>query len=256
MGGLLHRLRHARRCYVVCAVARSGSNLLTDGLHATRRAGRPNQFFSPHFAPDYGVKYNLDPGGDFAGYVDGIINATMTSNEVFGFKLMGWYLYQFVEQLRRSAGPGVGERNDAEVLADAFPRLRFVHITRRDKLRQAISKARAMQTGVWKLTAPAPARSPERFNRDLISQCLREGEIEESFWERFFHSAQVEVLHLEYEDLALDYERTLRGVFNFLRIRLAPSTAIAPPQTIRQSDEVSAEWEDRYRMEARELIAV
>ena len=49
MGGLFHNLRHPRRCYVVCAIPRSGSNLLTDGLHATRRAGRPKQFFLAGF---------------------------------------------------------------------------------------------------------------------------------------------------------------------------------------------------------------
>ncbi|PYL72887.1 MAG: hypothetical protein DMF22_02975 [Verrucomicrobia bacterium] len=47
MGGLFHKLRHPRRCYVVWAILRSGSNLLTNGLHATRRAGRPMQFFPP-----------------------------------------------------------------------------------------------------------------------------------------------------------------------------------------------------------------
>jgi len=47
MGGLFHKLRHPRRCYVVWAILRSGSNLLTNGLHATRRAGRPMPFFPP-----------------------------------------------------------------------------------------------------------------------------------------------------------------------------------------------------------------
>src|ERR1051326_7997594 len=47
MGGLFHQLRHPRRCYVVCTIPRSGSNLLTDGLRDTRRAGMPKQFFLP-----------------------------------------------------------------------------------------------------------------------------------------------------------------------------------------------------------------
>ena len=47
MGSLSQKLRRPRRCYVVWAILRSGSNLLTNGLHATRRAGRPMQFFPP-----------------------------------------------------------------------------------------------------------------------------------------------------------------------------------------------------------------
>jgi LPS sulfotransferase NodH len=44
MGSLFHKLRHLRRCYVVWVIPCSGSNLLTGGLHATRRAARPKQF--------------------------------------------------------------------------------------------------------------------------------------------------------------------------------------------------------------------
>ncbi|PYL82658.1 MAG: hypothetical protein DMF21_01840 [Verrucomicrobia bacterium] len=74
MGGLFHNLRHPRRCYVVCAIPRSGSNLLTDGLHATRRAGRPKQFFLAGFEAGYAAKHALDPAHDYAAYVRGIVN--------------------------------------------------------------------------------------------------------------------------------------------------------------------------------------
>jgi len=47
MGSLFHKLRRPRRCYVVWAIPRSGSKLLTNGLHATRRAGKPMPFFPP-----------------------------------------------------------------------------------------------------------------------------------------------------------------------------------------------------------------
>ena len=90
MGGLFHKLRHPRRCYVVCAIPRCGSNLLTDGLHATRRAGVPKQFFLAKFESRYGADHELDPASDYAGYVRGIVHAKTTSNEVFGFKLMSW----------------------------------------------------------------------------------------------------------------------------------------------------------------------
>ncbi len=95
MGGLFHKLRHPRRCYVVCAIPRCGSNLLTDGLHATRRAGVPKQFFLAKFESRYGADHGLDPANDYAAYVRGMVHAKTTSNEVFGFKLMSWYLDDF-----------------------------------------------------------------------------------------------------------------------------------------------------------------
>src|SRR5438034_9505121 len=102
MGGLFHSLRHPRRCYVVCTIPRAGSNLLTDGLRATRRAGVPKQFFLPKFEARYGAQHRLDPAADYAGYVRGIVDAKTTSNEVFGFKLMSWYLDDFLARLRET----------------------------------------------------------------------------------------------------------------------------------------------------------
>src|SRR4029077_14848636 len=151
MGGLFHNLRHPRRCYVVCAIPRSGSNLLTDGLHATRRAGRPKQFFMRKSESYFVAAHNLDPSADFASYVRDIAAATITSNEVFGFKLMSWYLDDFLARLRERHPFGGTETTDLELLRNAFPRLQFVHIVRRHKLQQAFSKARATQNELWKV---------------------------------------------------------------------------------------------------------
>ena len=92
MGGLFHKLRHPRRCYVVCTIPRSGSNLLTDGLRDTRRAGLPKQFFLPKAKSRYAEELGIDPAVDYAAYVRAIVNTKVTRNEVVGFKLMSWYL--------------------------------------------------------------------------------------------------------------------------------------------------------------------
>jgi LPS sulfotransferase NodH len=104
MGGLFHKLRHPRRCYVVCTIPRSGSNLLTDGLRDTRRAGVPKQFFLPKAEPRYTAEVGIDPTADYATYVRAIVNTKITRNEVFGFKLMSWYLDDFLARLRAAHG--------------------------------------------------------------------------------------------------------------------------------------------------------
>jgi len=247
MAGLLRNLRHPRRCYVVCAVARSGSNLLTDALRETGRAGQPKQFFSELFQSGYGAKYGLDPGSDYARYVRGIIDATATSNGVFGFKLMGWSLEGFLARLRGTGQFASPDSTDLDVLRSAFPRLQFIRIIRRDKLRQAISKARAMQTGLWKLADGKNAVGEAHFDRDLIAQCLREGEIEEAAWDRFFDNFPGALLTIEYERLSRDYKRTVRSVLDFLGIALQRGSKIGEPITVKQSDAISDEWERRYR---------
>ena len=246
MGGPFHNLRHPRRCYVVCAIPRSGSNLLTDGLHATRQAGRPKQFFLEKFEADYGAKHGLDPAKDYAGYVRGIISAKTTSNEVFGFKLMSWYLEDFLSRLRTTRAFGDAGTGDLKLLRNAFPRLQFVHVVRRHKLRQALSTARALQTGLWKVQKGKTIQREPRFDAELIEQCLKEGQRQEKAWECFFQRIGVNPFRVEYEKLCQDYEGTIRAVLDFLRISLPRRTRIGAPVTVRQADDISRAWEERF----------
>jgi trehalose 2-sulfotransferase len=255
MGGLFHNLRHPRRCYVVCATPRCGSNLLTDGLHATRRAGRPKQFFLRKAEPEYAAAHDLDLNRGFAAYVRDIVRVTATSNEVFGFKLMSWYLEDFLARLHATGEFGSAETNDVDLLGNAFPRLQFVYVSRRHKLRQALSKARAEQTGLWKVQDGKKIQQQPTFNAQLIEQCLRDGELQEQQWDGFFARNRVEPFRVEYETLCDDYEATIRAVLNFLEISLPRRYRVGLPVTIRQSDELSREWEERFLAERSPAVA-
>jgi len=249
MGGLFHKLRHPRRCYVVCTIPRSGSNLLTDGLSATRRAGMPKQFFLPKSEPRYAAELSLDPIADYPGYVSGIVNTKTTRNEVFGFKLMSWYLDDFLTRLRDTRGFGDGATNDLALLQNAFPRLRFVQIFRRHKLRQALSTARALQTGLWKVQKGKMTVGEPQFDGELIEQSLREAERQENMWQRFFQRIGIRPFQVEYEKLCQDYEGTIHSVLDFLQISLPRGARIGPPVTIRQADDISRMWEERFLAE-------
>jgi len=246
MGGLFHKLRHPRRCYVVCTIPRSGSNLLTDGLRDTRRAGVPKQFFLPKAESAYGAELGLDPAADYAAYVRAIVNTKVTRNEVFGFKLMSWYLENFFARLRQGYDFGNSGTTDLELLRNVFPRLRFVRIMRRHKLRQALSTARALQTGLWKVQEGKSIRREPEFDPDLIEQSLHEAERQDKLWDDFFRRIGIKPFEVEYEKLCHDYESTIHAVLNFLRIKLPAGTCVGPPATTRQSDEISRMWEERF----------
>jgi len=227
-------------------VARSGSNLLSDGLQDTDLAGHPHQFFLPSSESRFRTKYRFAAEMNFAEYVRSVVEKTATPNRVFGFKLMGWYLNDFLGRLRQTGAFGGDESSDLEVLRNAFPRLSFVQITRREKLRQAISKARAVQTGLWKVQDGKTEVAGPQFDRPLITCCLREAEEEESIWRAFFGRIGLEPFRVEYEGLCQNYEVTIHAVLNFLEIVLPRRIKISQPVTIRQNDALSAEWERRY----------
>ena len=249
MGGLFHKLRHPQRCYVICTIPRSGSNLLTDGLRDTRRAGMPKQFFLPKAESRYAAEIGIDPGADYVAYVRGVVNTKTTHNEVFGFKLMSWYLDEFLTRLRERHGLGNSATGDLELLRKAFPRLRFVRIVRRHKLRQALSTVRALQTGLWKVQKGKNTLREPEFDPDLIEQSLHEAERQERIWDDFFRHIGVKPFTVEYEELCQNYEPTIRAVLSFLKIRLPASARVGPPVTTRQADEISQMWEERFLTE-------
>jgi LPS sulfotransferase NodH len=209
----------------------------------------PKQFFLPKSEARYGAELGLDPDADYPGYVQGIVNTKTTRNEVFGFKLMSWYLDDFLTRLRDTRAFGDAAANDLTMLRNAFPRLRFVHIVRRHKLRQALSTARALQTGLWKVQEGKTASREPQFDAELIEQSLREADRQERIWYAFFQRIGIAPFQVEYEELCRDYETTIRGVLDFLKIPLPRDARIGPPVTIRQADEISRIWEERFLTE-------
>lgn len=206
----------------------------------------PKQFFLPKSEARYSAELGLNRDADYATYVRGVVNAKTTRNEVFGFKLMSWYLEDFLARLRRTRAFGGPKTDELSMLERTFPRLRFVHIVRRHKLRQALSTARALQTGLWKVQeGKAELREPE-FDAELIERSLREAERQEMIWHNFFRRLGIAPFQVEYEALCHDYESTVRSVLGFLQISLPHSARIGPPVTIRQADELSRIWEERF----------
>jgi LPS sulfotransferase NodH len=209
----------------------------------------PKQFFLPKSEGRYGAELGLDPDADYPGYVRAIVNTKTTRNEVFGFKLMSWYLDDFLTRLRDTRTFGNATTDDLTMLRNAFPRLRFVHIVRRHKLRQALSTARALQTGLWKVQDGKAASREPQFDAELIEQSLREAERQEKLWYTFFQRIGIAPFQVEYEELCQNYGATIRCVLDFLKIPLPRGAQIAPPVTIRQSDEISQIWEERFLIE-------
>jgi LPS sulfotransferase NodH len=124
-----------------------------------------------------------------------------------------------------------------------------VHIHRRHKLRQALSTARALQTGLWKVKNGETEEHEPQFDAELIEQSLREAERQEKIWQNFFQRIGVRPFEVEYEKMCHDYEETIRSVLDFLRISLPRGMRIGHPVTVRQSDETSRMWEERFLAE-------
>ncbi|HYB23064.1 MAG TPA: Stf0 family sulfotransferase [Solirubrobacteraceae bacterium] len=274
--------------YLVCATPRSGSTLLCRALDQTGVAGHPQEYFEalsrsgrprrPHeyFDPQRHANiierlaFREMPDGaaepnplwrpdTYDQYLAWALDRGTTANGVFGAKLMWGYLGDFAELLRGI--DGMAQRTLPELLTRAFPGLRYIRITRENKVRQAVSLWKAVQTQTWKQEADEEVeRSLSRanalepvFSFRAINYLVRQLTAHDASWDAYFLGLGLEPLKLTYEELAQGTEAMVVRVLDYLGIP-APARGLAePPRLSVQADAVSEEWVCRFDEHLRAL---
>jgi len=267
-----------RRSYLVCATPRSGSTLLCETLEATGIAGRPREYFEalketgvprrpreyfwglrspevlrllPHDAQldrdsERVQTWNRD---DYGRHLDASIREGTTPNGIFAAKMMWGYFDDFLELTRGI--PRFGGMGDGSLLNAAFPELRYVFVSRSDKVRQAVSLWRALQTWVWRKAEGKPDDAPLPDQRavysfDAIDHLLDQLRRHEDAWRGFFFRVGQRPLSILYEEVAGDLEATVNRVLESLNLE-RPASAEPPRRSMsRQSDELSESWVQNY----------
>jgi LPS sulfotransferase NodH len=280
-----------KRSYIVCATPRSGSTLVCHALEETAVAGRPEEYFEalrhsgrPRRPEEYFVGVEDPSIRDHLGeravgsepqprsplwsraaydrYLEWAFEAGTTPNGVFGAKLMWGYFGDFVSLLRNV--PAYRDVPLAELLPTVFPDLTFVRVVRANKVRQAVSLWKAVQTATWREDqAGAKASSLEddgsppyrsfveehrpqlRFHYRAIEHLLQQILVEESRWDAFFEHSGIKPMLVLYENFAADYETST--------LRLLERLGLSPPEDFdfeprmkRQSDRINDDWVKRY----------
>ena len=198
--------------YLVCASQRSGTELLCRGLAATGVAGCPQEYFlaeDPAKLPGW----RFWEEGPFAGgedvtdresYLAVVYRLGSTANGVFGAKIhwnnLRWALAKFSEM------PRFASLDRAGILHRAFPGLRVIDVTRRDRVRDG-------EAGWRRLYAELGLTPCQVVYEDLASP---EG-----------------------------YEPTIRAVLAHLGLD-DYTRPIPAPQTRRQSNDLNEAWVATY----------
>jgi LPS sulfotransferase NodH len=124
----------------------------------------------------------------------------------------------------------------------------WIFLRREDRVAQAVSWARALQSGRW--AAHQKFALPVVYRRRQIQRLVGLVDAQESAWETFFSAGKIEPLRLRYEDILEDRERSLRNVLDFLGVAGASEIALPEPDLERQSDALNQLWIERYRSES------
>jgi LPS sulfotransferase NodH len=116
-------------------------------------------------------------------------------------------------------------------------------VRRADKVGQAVSLWRAVQTRAWSSQDDPGERTPVYDHRG-IAHLLARLEAHDAAWITWFGANDLAPLTVTYERFDAAYDATMHQVLDHLG--LAADT-IPPPPIQRQADERSARWAARFR---------
>ncbi len=265
------------RSYLVCATPRSGSTLLCELLKETGVAGRPAEYFEarrdtggPPHPGDYlhglartgaGIRDDPTPAEapphtsleglkSYREHLERTFELGTTANGVFASKLM-WRQLPELHALATEL-PEYSGLDTSALLERLFGRPAYVRVSRRDKVRQAVSLWRALQTRSWRDDAgQQPAERCEPVYRfEGIDHLVRSLAAEDRSWHEFFAGQGIDALTISYEaDLERDRERSVRAVLDWIGVP-TPAGWRAREPLARQFDALSEEWVSAYHRDS------
>jgi LPS sulfotransferase NodH len=271
--------------YLICATQRSGSTLLCELLKQTGVAGRPEEYFEAQFetgVPPHprrfleglpitgaGVRANVSPPEapaysslygitSYREHLERTFELGTTANGVFGAKLM----FNQLSELTALAGtlPEYAGLGSIATLRALFGDPTLIWVSRGDKVRQAVSMWKALQSRSWRgeRADSDPRGSGHRappggavYSYDGIDHLVKRFEVDDLGWNDFFAVNELEPLKIAYEDLARDRIGTIRTVLSLVGAAL-PEGWEAPDPIRRQGDAISDEWVAAYHRDRAE----
>jgi trehalose 2-sulfotransferase len=239
--------------YLICCSERTGSTLLGDALSDTGVAGRPQGYFSRVALQNPRVRRILKEAKDDDSYLDKVLAAATTPNGVFGAKVHWEHFLTLIAMAGRLACAQHGEVHACglEPLQFALPNLRCIWLVRRNEVARAISHYRAKRTNRWHvdsrwLTDDTDGEGEPDFDFNQIDAFVRSGRSDEQRWQQFFREHNILPLDVVYEEMVMDLEATVRRVLGFVGIPVE-NVKLRPPTLRKLADDLSREWEARYR---------
>jgi trehalose 2-sulfotransferase len=239
-----------RLSYTVWFSQRTGSTLLCKALESTGIAGKPNEWLNMNNPIDLLEQYHLS---NYAELQEHLWELGSTPNGVFGLKFSPHepYLSELLEVFRRFPNYSQGDHPRATIWENAFPNSRHIFMTRRNKVRLAVSWWKAIKTQEWHREKGDPSQSvdlTDAYSFDAIKHLYCECTMREAGMQEFFSEAGIIPLTVVYEDFIQEYEKTIKRILDYLGLDTT-TVAIAPPYYEQLSDHISEIWVQRFREE-------
>jgi len=245
-----------------------GSTLLMQALEDTGIAGRPREWLN--HAGEAGLLAAYD-AADAMALRDELWRRATTENGILGIKYgMTMRLHQDVIRVFAGAVPGVHDTAGRHAWEAFFPECRHVFMTRRNKIRLAVSWWRAIKSEEWhRVGRSSPPtvvgertvreRAPDlmdQYSYDAIEHLFTEASVREADMQDLFDRWGVVPHTVVYEDFIASYEPTVRGVLDYLEIPDRQCIAISDAAFDQIADDISEAWARRFRRERGERLGM
>lgn len=210
---------------LILSMPRAGSNWLGSITNASGTMGNSDEWL------DYGhLTKPKGPSGRLQLYTR-TLAAASTENGRFAVKIFPRQLLQVIDEyefdfIRRS-------RREHDT--------RVVVLEREDRVAQAISLVRAMQSGAW--SSQVQGSKPVRYNFGALCQAHFHIGRGYAFWQSYLSLSGVPYAKFTYESLQKDSGAYFETLAAYLDV--PPPQAVASPLTV-QRDQISTEWRTRF----------
>lgn len=242
--------------YLICCVPRTGSWLLAEALQSIEIAGRPREYFAPEQKNRFYNLWGMSPTADYSGFLSRAMTEATTLNGVCGAKV---HWYQFNDLLARLRGlPELKDLPLQALLPEVFPNLRYIYLTRRDRIRHVVSYARASDTRIWWDVDPSAGRGRRvlaktpKFDVGKLDRLFHSFARHQREWRRYFQHCGVTPLEVYYEDFAEDQTAAVHQILEYLKISFPSNMVVRRSRLRKQADALSESWTQRYRHIRRE----
>jgi LPS sulfotransferase NodH len=224
--------------------------LLCKTLESTGVAGKPDEWLNNAGDLDLVEFHGVSSHAELQKHIWEIGS---TPNGILGVKF-GFYEPHFstvLDTFRKFPDCPQVDFPRAAIWQHAFPNCHHIFMTRRNKVRLAVSWWKAIKTQEWHRKTganPKPADLGNEYLFEAIYHLFCESSMREAGIQEFFSEAGITPLTIVYEDFINEYDKTVRNVLDFLEVD-SSKINIKPPQYARLADEISEQWAERFRNE-------
>lgn len=223
-----------RQSYIVASSYRSGSQYLCWRLWQTGLLGAPSEVLNP--TSEMRVFMNRFNTSSPADYIATLLARRMSRNGVFGMKAHFHHFEAFLKEY--------------PALLDVLAPTTYIYISRDDKIAQAVSMAKALQTDAWTSRMEEGPKPVVVYDRDMIENCLADIERQDLTWRQWFEAHDVTPFQVTYDRLTSDAEGVVRDITELLGVQDDEPDEVDVPPAKKQADETNQEWIERFQREA------